>query len=305
MGCAGGIDLGGTKIEATIFDENWQPVNTRRIPTPRDNYEDLIAAIAGQAQWMNEQVDGLLIGIGIPGLHNKQTGLAFTSNLPATGRPFRDDLVATIGRKVVFGNDCDLFSYSEAVLGAGIGSDTVFGLILGTGIGGGVCYGATLLQTFNGAAGEVGHMAVSGNLVQEFNLPILTCGCGHKGCYETLASGPGMTKLARVVMDAELAPDEIAAQAAKGEIGAVRVMEIWLRIVAELIANLQVTIDPDCIVLGGGLSNIPDIAQSITRVLPQAMLPGIILPKVTVAKYGDSSGTRGAALAALLGNGGT
>jgi N-acetylglucosamine kinase len=175
----------------------------------------------------------------------------------------------------------------------------VFGLILGTGIGGGICHGETLFQTVNGVAGEVGHMAISGVLTKEFNLPILTCGCGRQGCFETLASGPGMTRLAKLVMGgAPMSAQEIATQAASEAVGPQRVIEIWLRIVTELIGNLQLTIDPDCIVLGGGLSNIPNVCNQISEILPSALLQGASKPMVTKAKFGDSSGTRGAALAA-------
>lgn len=303
MAYAGGIDLGGTKIEATVFDENWQLLHSRRIPTPKDDYATLVAAMKEQADWLMAQADNgnLPIGIGIPGLHNSNTDLALAANIPANGHPFRADVIAAIGRDVVFGNDCDMFALSEAVLGAGKGYHTVFGLIMGTGIGGGVCHDGQLFQTLNGAAGEVGHMAISAALVQKFNLPILDCDCGRQGCYETLAAGPGIEKLAKLVLGAKMSAPDIAANAAKGNEGETRVLQIWLRIIAELIGHLQCTVDPDCIILGGGLSNIPDVEKMILKVLPQTLLQGTALPLVSVAKYGDSSGTRGAALAALTG----
>lgn len=302
MGKAGGIDIGGTKIEASVFDEYWLPVSTRRIATPQVSYQALVTAIAEQAHWLAEQssVEDMPIGIGIPGLHNAQSGFAFTANLPASGHPFRDDLKEAIGLDVFFGNDCDLFAYSEAVLGAGKGHKTVFGLILGTGIGGGVCHDDKLVQTLNSAAGEVGHLSISGALVQEFDLPILLCGCGRLGCYETFAAGPGISRLSKMVTGENLEAPEIAAKAADGDAGAMRVMEIWRRLVAALISDLQVTIDPDCIVLGGGLSNIPEVAEFVAEALPEVLLRESTPPVVSIAKYGDSSGTRGAALAAVM-----
>lgn len=301
MGKAGGIDIGGTKIEASVFDENWLPVSTRRIATPQVSYQALVTAIAEQAHWLAEQssVEDMPIGIGIPGLHNAQSGFAFTANLPASGHPFRDDLKKAIGLDVFFGNDCDLFAYSEAVLGAGKGHKTVFGLILGTGIGGGVCHDDKLVQTLNSAAGEVGHLSISGALMQEFDLPILQCGCGRLGCYETFAAGPGISRLSKMVTGENLEAPEIAAKAADGDAGAMRVMEIWRRLVAALISDLQVTIDPDCIVIGGGLSNIPEVAEFVAEALPEVLLRESTPPVVSIAKYGDSSGTRGAALAAV------
>lgn len=302
MGKAGGIDIGGTKIEASVFDENWLPVATRRIPTPQVSYQTLINVISEQAKWLAEQasINDMPIGVGIPGLHNAQSGFAFTANLPASGHPFRNDLQKAIGADVFFGNDCDLFAFSEAVMGAGKGYKTVFGLILGTGIGGGVCHDDKLFQTFNGAAGEVGHLSISGALVQEFNLPILLCGCGRLGCYETLAAGPGISRLSKLITGESSEAPEIAAKAAAGDTGAMQVMEIWRRLVAALISDLQITIDPDCVVLGGGLSNIPEVANFIADALPEVLLRESTPPVISIAKYGDSSGTRGAALAAVM-----
>ncbi len=301
MVLAGGIDLGGTKIEATIFDADWAPIDSQRIATPRDSYADMLAALAAQTRWIIDKTNrtDLPIGIGVPGRSDPDTGIALTANLPATGHPLRADLIAAVGRPVIFGNDCDLFAYSEAVLGAGAPYDTVFGLILGTGIGGGICHDNRLYQTRNGTAGEVGHLPLSARLAQEYGLPLITCGCGNRGCYETLGAGPGLTRLAKHLTGLDLQPREIAANARSGDAEAAQIMQIWAQIIAELIGNLQRTIDPDCVVLGGGLSNIPGICQTITRALPKALLPGSKPPLITLARYGDSSGTRGAALAAL------
>ena len=302
MGKSGGIDIGGTKIEASVFDENWVPIATHRIKTPQTSYQALVDAIADQARWLLEQtsVKDMPIGIGIPGLHNSQSGFAFTANLPASGHTLRRDLRKAIGRDVSFGNDCDLFAFSEAVLGAGKGHNTVFGLILGTGIGGGVCHDATHIQTLNGAAGEVGHLGIPGALMQEFDLPVLPCGCGRHGCYETLAAGPGLARLSKLVAGQDWEAPEVAAKAAAGNADAQRVMEIWRRLVNSLICDLQVTIDPDCVVLGGGLSNIPNVAEFVADGLPEVLLRESTPPVVAIAKYGDSSGTRGAALAAVM-----
>lgn len=302
MGKSGGIDIGGTKIEASVFDEDWNPIATQRIATPHVSYQALVNTVTKQAKWLAEQssVDQMPIGIGIPGLHNAQTGFAFTANLPATGHTFRDDLQNAIGSEVTFGNDCDLFAFSESVLGAGKDHETVFGLILGTGIGGGVCHGNRLVQSLNSAAGEVGHLSISSALIQELDLPILQCGCGRKGCYETLAAGPGMSQLSRIVTGQILEAPVIVANAANGDEGAVRVMNMWRRLIAELISDLQVTIDPNCVVLGGGLSNIPGVAKFIADGLPEVLLRESTPPVVLTAKYGDSSGTRGAALAAVM-----
>lgn len=300
MAHAIGIDIGGTKIEATVFDADWQPMHSQRVATPHDTYDNLITAISDQAKWAVMQAGGgdMPVGIGIPGLHNRQTGLAMTANIPAIGKPLRADLSAAIDQPVAFGNDCDLFAYSEAILGAGRGYETVFGLILGTGIGGGICQNKQMLTTMNGSAGEVGHIPISGSLTRRFDLPVIKCGCSQQGCAETLASGPGMARLAKLVTGVEMQPPAIAAGLAKGDADASQIMDIWVRIVQELIATIQCTIDPDIIVLGGGLTHISGLVELIEDGLQGRLLHGSTAPVIALAKYGDSSGTRGAALLA-------
>ncbi len=284
---AGGIDVGGTKIEASLFDAEWQAVATRRVDTPA-TYPALLAAVQAQVNWLETQQAGLPIGIGLPGLHDAARGVSIAANLAADQKPFRADILKAISRPASFGNDCDLFAYSEAILGAGKGYSNVFGLVLGTGIGGGICLHGTLLQTKNGAAGEVGHLPIPATL----GLPVLGCGCGRKGCFETLASGPGMVALGQHLDGSTRTPAEIATEAGP-------VLETWLHIVAALVASLQCTTDPDCIVLGGGLSNIAGVADKISAALLQAILRGTTPPAILKAKFGDSSGTRGAALLAI------
>ncbi|NOR63405.1 MAG: ROK family protein [Rhodobacteraceae bacterium] len=284
---AGGIDVGGTKIEASLFDGNWHAVETRRIETPA-NYAELVAAVQDQVAWLEAQQAGLPLGIGIPGRHDSQSGLAFTANLPASQKPLRADILEAIGRDARFGNDCDLFAYSEATLGAGRKFNTVFGLILGTGIGGGFCVGQKLFQGANGTVGEVGHLPFPASL----NLPQRACGCGRTGCFETLGSGPGMVALGQHINGHTASPAEIAAE--DGE-----AFKAWLSLIAALVASLQCTLDPDCIVLGGGLSNIVGVAERLSAAAQPVMLKGTSAPIILKAKFGDSSGTRGAALLAV------
>lgn len=285
---AGGIDLGGTKIEASVFDADWQPLKTRRVATP-PNYEALLLAMQDQVAWLNAQAENLPIGIGIPGLHDKARGVEITANLAANQKPFRADIHEAIARPVSFGNDCDLFAFSETLLGAGKGFNNVFGLVLGTGIGGGFCLNQTLLHSRNGAIGEVGHLPIPAALAQTLDLPLLRCGCGRIGCFETLASGPGMVALGQSLTGRTQTPAEIAAENGP-------VFAAWLQIIAALVASLQCTLDPDCIVLGGGLSNISGVAEKISTASAPILFSGTLPPDILVAKYGDSSGTRGAAL---------
>lgn len=300
MARAGGIDLGGTKIEATLFDENWQSVVSKRETTPTDSYEALLERLAEAISWLESQAgDGWLpIGVGVPGFQSRSTGIALTANLPASGHSFSADLIARTGRPLSFENDCNCFALSEAVLGAGQRYRSVFGLILGTGIGGGIVLDGGLIRDKNGASGEYGHLGISYSVLKECGLEALPCGCGRVGCYETYLAGPGLSRLAKHVVGQSVAAREVAQRAAAGDTAMQEVMALWARIAGDLICTLQCTIDPECIVLGGGLSKIPELPRIMQDAALDLLLPQTELPAIVLAQNGDSSGTRGAALAA-------
>lgn len=297
---AGGIDLGGTKIEATAFDEAWAVAETKRIPTPQDSYENLVEALCEMVVWLEDVSGskGLPVGVGIPGFHSKRTGKFLTANLLASGRTVHQDIIDKLGRAVTFENDCNCFALSEAILGAGRSYSSVFGLILGTGVGGGYCSNGAMISGLNGAAGEYGHLGISYTALKELGLDGLQCGCGRTGCYETYLAGPGMSRLAKHVTGNAVDAQTITTAAAAGDPQMQEVMRMWSRIAAELVAALQCTVDPDCIVLGGGLSKIPNIDRIIAQALPGVLLDQTEPPEILIAQFGDSSGTRGAALAA-------
>ncbi|KZL05438.1 N-acetyl-D-glucosamine kinase [Pseudovibrio axinellae] len=301
MVTAGGIDLGGTKIEATAFDEAWAVVESKRIATPKETYEGLVDALCEMIHWL-EEVSGnkdLPIGVGIPGFYSKRTGKFLTANLPASGRTLHDDIISKLGRAVTFENDCNCFALSEAVLGAGRSYDTVFGLILGTGVGGGCCSNGHTVSGLNGAAGEYGHLGIPYAAMTKLGLEPLKCGCGRTGCFETYLAGPGISRLANHVTGKAVDAQTITKAAAAGDVPMQEVMRLWSQLAAELVAALQCSLDPDCIVLGGGLSKIPNIERTIAQALPGKLLNHTEPPMICVAQFGDSSGTRGAALAAL------
>jgi predicted NBD/HSP70 family sugar kinase len=296
-GQTGGIDLGGTKIEARLFAADWTVRESRRLPTPRDSYAELLDALGGQMAWLTA-VSGdaaLPIGIGSAGIADAETGVMLTSNLPATGRPLAADLARRLGRPVAFVNDCRAFTLSEARMGAGRGFRSVAGLVLGTGVGGGHAVDGALVQGMNGTGGEYGHVAVSAAMATRHALPLLHCGCGRIGCYETLISGPGMGRLALHLTGQAATPAELGGS---DRPEARRVMSVWAELVAEMIHMLVLCADPDCIVLGGGLSNIPDLPAILARAASPGLLPGTRLPAIRLAEGGDSSGARGAAMAA-------
>jgi predicted NBD/HSP70 family sugar kinase len=292
----GGMDVGGSKIETCLFDERFRALERRRVQTTCTSYEELLDCIAGEARWLDERAGGVVdLGIGLPGLVDHETGRALTSNLPATGRPLREDLAGKLGRSVAMANDCKCFALSEANGGAGEGSETALGLILGTGVGGGVTHRGRLVLGHNDLPGELGHLGIPGQLVAERGLPMLPCGCGRTGCYETLVSGPGMARLAARHAGAERPPAQIAQLAASGDAAMSAALSEWLTLLAELIHTAQCTIDMDCVVLGGGLSRIPDVARMLAAAYRSRRIAGRET-RFAVARFGDASGTRGAAM---------
>ena len=293
---AGGIDIGGTKIEAQLFAEGWQLAEARRVPSPGD-YDALLKAVAELVGWLDAAAGGPLpVGVAAAGLVRPETGLALTANLPATGRPLMADLARAAGRPLSLINDCRAFTLSEALRGAGRGARAVVGLILGTGCGGGIAVGGRLLEGPAGLGGEFGHLPAPAHLVAEHGLPLARCGCGRQGCIETLISGPGMRRLARHLLGRALPPEEIAA----GREGAAApVWRLWCALVAELLRAIQLMVDPEVIVLGGGLSRIEGVAGALAEALGAARFEGFPLPAIRLAEGGDASGARGAAMAAL------
>jgi predicted NBD/HSP70 family sugar kinase len=291
------IDLGGTKIEVGIFSQDLDLLKSWRVATPRDSYEELLAVLYEQIKQIRVISEGdiLPLGMGLPGLVDEENGTSFTSNLPASGKTLRSDLETLSDQSIQIANDCKCFALSEANGGAGEGFETVFGLILGTGVGGGVCRNGMLIKGANGLPGEVGHFALPANLSAELNLPNLTCGCGQSGCYETLCSGPGLSRLCQHYTGKHLSPADIVSSSdAKVQAS----FNTWAQLIAELLHTLRLTVDPDCIVLGGGLSKIPQVDLKLTQALANHPFKAGSLPLISLPKFGDSSGLRGAALLA-------
>ncbi len=296
---AAGVDLGGTKIEAKLFGPDLSDLQAHRRPTPRHSFEALLDGLTEEVQTLRAASGNpdLPVGIGVPGLVDAQTGIAVTSNLPASGHALAHELSARVGGRIVTANDCKCFALSEAVGGAGQDHARVFGLILGTGLGGGLCQDGRLVLGFNGLPGEVGHYGIPAHLAVRHNLPLLACGCGRQGCTETYVSGSGMANLARAILGSDRTAPEIAAE--PDEPDNVRVMTIWTELAAELLHTIQLHIDPDCIVLGGGMSRIDGLAPRLSAAFERIALPSVRIPKILPPRFGDSSGARGAAILAL------
>jgi N-acetylglucosamine kinase len=292
-----GIDLGGTKIEAQVFDASWARVAAQRIDTPGD-YPGLLAAMADQIAWAEGQAGHPVpVGIAAAGLVNPATGLAYAANLAAMGHPFPADIDKAVGRHVTYVNDCRALTLSEAIFGAARGMSPAVGLILGTGIGGGVAVGGRLVEGPATLGGEFGHFAIAAAPVVAHGLPIILCGCGRAGCTETLIAGPGIARLAKAMTGRALtAPQITADRVSDPELA--RVWAVWCELVAEMLKTITFVVDPACIVIGGGMSQAPGLIADLTTALRATQLPGFAIPDLRLAQGGDASGARGAAYAA-------
>ena len=290
-----GIDLGGTKMEAQVFDDAWSVAVRRRRDTPKD-YADLVTELADLIRWADAQTSGTVpVGIGAAGLVNPKTGLALTANLVATGQLFPADIARTIGRPVTYMNDCRALALSEAIFGPGKGRRTVMALILGTGVGGGIAVDGAILQGPTHTGGEFGHTSAPAHLVAKHDLPIWRCGCGRMGCIETYIAGPGLVRLAKHILGTDLTTVEIAA---RRNIDTGPVWQVWCDFSADLLHSLTLTADPDLIVLGGGLTHIDRLVEDLSTAARRAQIGDFSVPEIVLAQGGETSGARGAAYAA-------
>ncbi len=288
-----GVDLGGTKIEAVVLAADGTPRWTRRVATPAGDYTATIATIAALVEAAEAETGlELTVGVGMPGSLSPATGLVRNANsVCLNGRPLGDDLTARLGRPVRLENDANCFALSEASDGAGAGAELVFGVILGTGVGGGLVAHGRLLTGANRVAGEWGHNPLPWPDERE-RLP--PCYCGKRGCLETFLSGPGMRRDHIAHGGAPLEPPEIAAAAAAGEPTCAGTLERYLDRLARGLATVINVVDPEVIVLGGGLSNIAALGRVSER-LPLYVFSDTVATRVVQNRHGDASGVRGAA----------
>lgn len=294
-----GIDLGGTKIEAQLFDTDWACLARRRIATPV-SYDALIGDIAGLVGWAQNQTERTLsIGIGTAGLVNPQSGVMTAANLPHHQHPFAADLSKALGRPIVLLNDSQALALSEAVFGAGRGYPSMLAVVLGTGVSGALVQNGVLHHGGTLTSGEFGHIAAPAHLVQAHGLPLVACGCGQTGCVETLLSGAGLTRIAAHVIGEALSAEAIIGNR-DNDPRARAVWTIWCALAADLIRTLTRICDPHCIVLGGGLSQIEGVALDLATAAQAIQFPGFDMPPVLLAEGGNTSGARGAAYHAVL-----
>jgi fructokinase len=290
-----GIDLGGTKIEAIALDSSGAVLLRHRVNTPAGDYEATLDTIAGLVALVEREIGRKgTVGVGSPGAISRRTGLLKNSNSAAlNGRPLDRDLAARLGRPVRLANDANCFTLSEAMDGAAASAHVVFGVILGTGAGGGIAAGKTIITGANGIAGEWGHNPLPWPRPED--APARACYCGKTGCIETYLSGSGLTCDYIMLTGQARTGQEIAAAALRGDNHAAACISAYLDRLARGLASIVNILDPDAIVLGGGLSNIESLyAELPARLEHYAFSDGISTP-VLRARYGDSSGVRGAA----------
>ena len=289
-----GVDFGGTKIEAAVLGDDGAFLARRREPNPGD-YDEAIAAV-GRLIAAVEAETGASgpIGVATPGSVSPSTGLMRNANSTwLNGRAFREDLEQALARPVRLANDANCLALSEAVDGAGAGKPAVFAIIMGTGCGGGVAINGELVEGAGGVAGEWGHISLPWPSADEAPGP--ACWCGLHGCLETWVSGTGLQRDHRVRTGQSLPAEAIVAAARDGEAGARRSLDLCIDRLGRAIAMAVNLIDPDVFVLGGGLSNVDELYAALPPVVQRYAFTdawnGVILP----ARWGDSSGVRGAA----------
>lgn len=290
-----GIDLGGTKIEIIALDQQGKEILRERTPTPQMDYaatlESLKNLITETEKTLGEQGS---IGIGMPGALSVATGLVKNSNSVAlNGKPIKEDLEKILGREIRITNDANCFALSEATDGAGKHDQLVFGIIVGTGTGGGIVINRKVLIGPNAIAGEWGHNPLP--WPQQNELPGPDCYCGKKGCIETFLSGPGMAGDHLRITGNKLTAPEISKSAEQGDQDCEQTLQRYEDRMARATAHVINIIDPDIIVLGGGMSNIKRLYDNVPKLWEKYVFSDRVDTKLLPPVYGDSSGVRGAA----------
>jgi fructokinase len=287
-----GIDLGGTRIEIVALADDSAELLRRRVPAPREDYRATLLAVAGLVNEAENQLGQTgSVGIGIPGAESRVTGLIKNANSTwLIGQPLRRDLQTLLQREVRLANDANCFALSEATDGAAAGAAVVFGVILGTGVGGGIVAHGRVLSGANGIAGEWGHNRLPGD---EPDWP--ACYCGRTGCVETFLSGPGMKRDHAKANGEHLDPQEIAARAAAGDAICEATLRRYEQRLARALAEVVNILDPDAIVLGGGLSNVERLYRNVPKLWGAQVFSDEVATRFLKNRHGDASGVRGAA----------
>jgi fructokinase len=290
-----GVDLGGTKIEAIALSPDGAVLEQRRVPTP-NSYADTIKAIRDLVGAVERAVgaSNLPVGIGTPGSASPVTGLWRNSNaLFLNGTQFGADLPAALNRPLRIENDANCFVLSEAQDGAAAGKRVVFGVTLGTGFGGGFVFDGRVHRGANAVAGEAGHIPLP--WPNDHDLPLQQCYCGKLGCVERYVSGPGLVRDYARLTGSEISAAEIVARLARADGPARVAIDLFFDRLARLFGVVVTLVDPDVIVVGGGLSGLPGLIENVSAAVPRYVFGGEGRVPIVLARHGESSGVRGAA----------
>ena len=290
-----GVDLGGTKIAGVVLDAAGVEVCRERLPTPQGDYQLTLQALAGLVARLEDRAgQPCSVGVGMPGSVSGATGLIKNSNsVCLNGQPMHRDLEVLLDRPVRFANDADCFALSETMDGAAAGAAVVFGVIIGTGTGGGLVVNQQLVSGPNGISGEWGHNPLPWPQPEE--LPGPACYCGLHGCIETWLSGPGLARDYRAAHGVTMEAVSVAECAELGDTRAVATMQRYVDRVARALASVINIIDPDVIVLGGGVSNIRRLYEAVPSRWGEYVFSDRVDTRLVAAQHGDASGVRGAA----------
>jgi fructokinase len=290
-----GVDIGGSKIEAAALDRDGAIRLRRRVATPAGDYTATIAAVRDLVLDIEKRLGRIAaIGIGMPGTLSPATGLVKNANSTClNGRPFDRDLMAALDRPLRFANDANCFALSEAIDGAARGARIVFGVILGTGVGGGIVVDGSIVTGGNAIAGEWGHSPLP--WPEDDERPGPPCYCGKRGCIETFLSGPGLAAAHRAAAGEAAEPRTLAARAAAGNAAAERTLGRYEDRLARGLATVINLLDPEIIVLGGGLGQIGRLYRHVPSLWGKYVFSDAVATRLVPPKWGDSSGVRGAA----------
>ncbi len=291
-----GIDLGGTKIEGIALDDSGEIAVRQRVATPSADYRQIVQAITALVHDIEAQYGSKgSVGIGIPGSASPETGIVRNANTVCLiGNNLQRDIETGIGRPIRLANDADCFALSEAADGAGRASRSVFGVIIGTGTGSGIVINSQLVSGPNRIAGEWGHNPLPWPTDDE--RPGRSCYCGHSGCIETFLSGPGFRAEYIKAGGADILPAEIVKRAQQGETLAEHCLQQYENRMARSLATIINVIDPETIVLGGGMSNVERLYSNVPAIWDEYIFsPEPARTRLVRASHGDSSGVRGAA----------
>ena len=290
-----GIDLGGTKTEGAVLGDDDVFIERRRVATPSEDYAAICDVIADLVEALETDVGvTCTVGVAMPGALSPTTGLVKNANtVSLIGQSFSSDLAQRLGRAVRIENDANCFVISEAHDGAARGDAVVFGIIVGTGTGGGLFANGLLVRGANAIGGEWGHNRVPWDVS---DAPVRACYCGRRHCVETYLSGPGLLRTYAELGGGSVAGvEDVVVASLRGDLAAESALERYAQQFAQALATVINVFDPDTVVIGGGVSNLPRVCENVGAALPAYVFSDDVVTRLVTARYGDSSGVRGAA----------